>query len=78
MRTSRRWEFAGHTELLATRYLKLLVDGNTRQWLNTLPKNSIDSWDEMRLVFVKHFQNNYSRTTDSGASHPVGNPKRNV
>jgi NAD-dependent SIR2 family protein deacetylase len=49
---------AGHTKLLATRYLPLLVDKNTRQWLNTLPKNSIDSRDEMRSEFV-----NYSRTT---------------
>jgi hypothetical protein len=39
------------------------VDNNTRLWLNTLPKNSIDPWDDMRLEFVKHFQYNYSRTT---------------
>jgi hypothetical protein len=54
---------ASHTKLLATCYLPLLVDGNTRQWLNTLPKNSIESWDNMRLQVVKHFQDNYSRTT---------------
>jgi hypothetical protein len=54
---------ASHIELLATRYLPLLVDSNTRQWLNTLPKNSIDSLDNMRLEFIKHFQDNYSRTT---------------
>jgi hypothetical protein len=54
---------AGHTELLATCYLPLLVDCNTRQWLNTLPKNNIDSWDDMRSEFVKHFQDNYSCTT---------------
>jgi hypothetical protein len=57
---------AGHTELLATRYLPLLVDDNTRQWLNTLPKNIIDFWDEMRSEFVKHFQDNYSCTTSIG------------
>jgi hypothetical protein len=34
---------AGHNDLLTTRYLPLLVDGNTRQWLNTLPKDTIDS-----------------------------------
>jgi hypothetical protein len=34
---------AGHNELLATRYLPLLVDNNIRQWLNTLPKDNIDS-----------------------------------
>jgi hypothetical protein len=46
---------AGHTELLATHYLPLLVDDSTRQWLNTLPKDNIDSWDEMRSEFVRHF-----------------------
>jgi hypothetical protein len=43
---------ASHTELLATHYLPLLVDDSTRQWLNTLPKDNIDSSDEMRSEFV--------------------------
>jgi hypothetical protein len=46
---------AGHTELLSTHYPPLLVDGNTRQCLNTLPKSSIDSCDEMRSEFIRHF-----------------------
>ena len=33
----------GHSELLAARYLPLMMDGATRQWFNTLPPNSIDS-----------------------------------
>ena len=54
---------AGHTELLAARYLPLLMEGSTRQWINTLPANSIDSWEDMRTAFIKHCQDNYSRTT---------------
>jgi hypothetical protein len=46
---------ASHNELLATCYLPLLVDGNARQWLNTLPKDIFDCWDEMRTEFVWHF-----------------------
>jgi hypothetical protein len=42
----------GNNELLATRYLTLLVDGNARQWLNTLPKDGIESWDDMCMEFV--------------------------
>jgi hypothetical protein len=34
-----------------------------KEWLKTLPKNNIDSWDDMRSEFVKHFQDNYSCTT---------------
>jgi hypothetical protein len=45
----------GHTDLFATRYLPLMMDGTTRQWINTLPPNNIDSWEDMRDTFVKHF-----------------------
>jgi hypothetical protein len=53
----------GHTDLLATRYLLLMMDGNTCQWVNTLEPNSIDSWEDMRTAFVNHFESSYSRTT---------------
>ena len=43
---------AGHSELLAARYLPLMMDGATRQWFNTLPANSIDSWEEARVAFI--------------------------
>jgi hypothetical protein len=54
---------AGHTDLLAARYLPLMMDGDTRQWVNTLEPNNIDSWEDMRAAFVNHFESSYSRTT---------------
>jgi hypothetical protein len=42
----------GHTDLLAARFLPMMMGGPTRQWVNTLPANSIDSWEEMRNAFV--------------------------
>ena len=54
---------AGHSDLLAARYLPLMMDGGNRQWINTLPPNSIDSWEDMRLAFVKHFEGSYSHAT---------------
>ena len=33
----------GHTDLLAARYLPLMMEGTCRQWINTLPQDSIDS-----------------------------------
>ena len=54
---------AGHTDLLAARFLPMMMGGPTRQWVNTLPTNSIDSWEEMRNAFVQHLQGSYSRAT---------------
>ncbi|KAK1684906.1 hypothetical protein QYE76_045754 [Lolium multiflorum] len=45
----------GHSELLAARYLPLMMDGINRHWFNTLPPNSIDSWEEARAAFIQHF-----------------------
>ena len=45
------------------RYLPLIMDDSTRQWVNTLPPNSIDSWEDMRDAFVKHFEGSYTRAT---------------
>jgi hypothetical protein len=42
----------GHTDLLVARYLPLMMDGDTRQWVNILEPNNIDSWEEMRAAFV--------------------------
>jgi hypothetical protein len=54
---------ASHTDLLAARYLPLMMEGTTRQWINTLPPNSIDSWEDMRRAFIKHFEGSYTRAS---------------
>ncbi len=54
---------AGHTDLLAAHYLPLMMEGTCRQWINTLPQDSIDSWEEMRDAFVRHFEGSYTRAT---------------
>ncbi|KAK1681783.1 hypothetical protein QYE76_042631 [Lolium multiflorum] len=53
----------GHTELLAARYLPLMMDGVNRHWFNTLTANSIDSWEEARAAFIQHFASAYTRAT---------------
>ena len=47
---------ANHSDLLAAKYLPMMLEGPTRQWVNTLPKDSIDSWEDMREAFVKNFE----------------------
>ncbi|KAK1694635.1 hypothetical protein QYE76_011332 [Lolium multiflorum] len=53
----------GYSELLAARYLPLMMDGVNRHWFNTLTPNSIDSWDEARAAFIQHFASAYTRAT---------------
>jgi hypothetical protein len=53
----------GYSELLTARYLPLMMDGVNRQWFNTLPPNSIDSWEEARAAFIQHFASAYTRAT---------------
>jgi hypothetical protein len=53
----------GHSELLAARYLPLMMDGVNRHWFNTLTVNSIDSWEEARAAFIQHFASAYTRAT---------------
>nr|XP_051197464.1 uncharacterized protein LOC127310874 [Lolium perenne] len=53
----------GYSDLLAARYLSLMMDGAKRQWFNTLPPNSIDSWEEAHAAFIQHFASAYTRAT---------------
>ncbi|KAK1643787.1 hypothetical protein QYE76_061592 [Lolium multiflorum] len=53
----------GYSELLATRYLPLMMDGLNRQWFNTLAPNNIVSWEEARAAFIQHFASAYTHAT---------------
>ncbi|XP_071674379.1 uncharacterized protein [Lolium perenne] len=53
----------GYSELLAARYLPLMMDGVNRHLFNTLTPNSIDSWEEARAAFFQHFASAYTRAT---------------
>jgi hypothetical protein len=44
------------SKLIATRYLPLMLDGSTRTWINNLPRDSINSWEEMRTAFIENFE----------------------
>src|SRR4051794_8794677 len=54
---------AGHSDLLAARYLPLMMEGTHRQWINKLPPGSIDSWNDMRKAFIQHLEGSYEKAT---------------
>src|SRR4051794_567814 len=54
---------AGHSDLLAARYLPLMMEGTHRQRINKLTPGSIDSWNDMRKAFIQHFEGSYEKGT---------------
>jgi hypothetical protein len=54
-------EIANASELVATRYLPLMLDGSMHMWINNLPHDSINSWEEMRTAFIENFEGTCKR-----------------
>src|SRR5664279_6054730 len=49
------------TEAICARYLTMMLEGPARSWLQNLPPNSINSWDELKELFIKKFQGTCKR-----------------
>ena len=49
-------------DLHAIKYLPLKLKGPARHWLNSLPENSIGSWEDLEDAFRDNFQGTYVRT----------------
>lgn len=47
--------------MIATRYIPLMLEGTARTWIQSLPARSINSWEDMRNVFIKNFEGTYKR-----------------
>ena len=43
----------------------LKLKGPTRHWLNSLPENSIGSWEDLEEAFLENFQGTYVRPPDA-------------
>ena len=52
-------------DLHAIRYLPLKLKGPARHWLNSLPTNSIGSWEDLADAFLNNFQGTYVRPPDA-------------
>ena len=62
-------------DLHAIKYLPLKLKGPARHWLNSLPKNSIGSWEDLEEAFLDNFQGTYVRPPDADdLSHIVQQP----
>jgi hypothetical protein len=42
-------------------FLPIYLADMSRAWLNHLPKNSIDWWEDLKEIFTSNFQGTYMR-----------------
>ena len=62
-------------DLHTIKYLPLKFKGPARHWLNSLPENSIGSWEDLEEAFLDNFQGTYVRPPDADdLSHIVQQP----
>ena len=54
-------------DLHAIKYLPLKLKGPARHSLNSLPENSIGSWEDLEQAFLDNFQGTYVRPPDAEA-----------
>ena len=46
---------------VAVRYALLMLQGSARSWLNSLPANSVNCWQDFDDAFVRNFTGTYER-----------------
>ena len=51
----------GGNRRVAVRYAPLMLQGSALSWLNSLPKNSINCWQDFVDAFVRNFTSTYER-----------------
>ena len=66
-------------DLHAIKYLPLKLKGPARHWLNSLPVDSIDSWEDLEAAFLDNFQGTYVRPPDADdLSHIIQQPEESA
>ena len=66
-------------DLHAIKYLPLKLKGPARHWLNSLPANSIGSWENLVDAFLDNFQGTYVQPPDADdLSHIIQQSARKI
>jgi hypothetical protein len=50
-------------ELIMVRYLPMMMKDAARNWIHGLRTDSVNSWYEMRRVFIRNFEGTYKSPT---------------
>src|SRR3954468_20882987 len=51
----------GGSRRLAVRYVPLMLQGSPQTWLNSLPRDSVNCWEDFQSAFVRNFTGTYDR-----------------
>src|SRR4051812_36751650 len=66
-------------DLHAIKYLPLKLKGPARHWLNSLPADSIGSWEDLEAAFLNNFKGTYVRPPDADdLSHIIQEPEESA
>src|SRR4051812_12045947 len=66
-------------DIHAIKYLPLKLKGPARHWLNSLPADSIGSWEDLEAAFLDNFQGTYMRPPDADdLSHIIQQPEESA
>ena len=66
-------------DLHAIKHLPLKLKGPAQHWLNSLPENSIGSWEDLEDAFRDNFQGTYVRPPDTDdLSHIIQQPRESA
>src|SRR4051812_4695263 len=66
-------------DLHAIKYLPLKLKGPARHWLNSLPADSIGSWEDLEAAFLDNFLGTYVRPPDADdLSHIIQQPEESA
>ena len=52
---------AGGNRRMAVCYAPLMLQGSARTWLNSLPKDSVNCWEDFTSAFIHNFTSTYDR-----------------
>src|SRR3954471_23039660 len=66
-------------DLHGIKYLPLKLKGPARHWLNSLPADSVGSWEDLEDAFLDNFQGTYVRPPDADdLSHIIQQPEESA
>ena len=66
-------------DLHAIKYLPLKLKGPAWHWLNSLPENSIGTWEDLEDAFRANFQGTYVRPPDADdLNHIIQQPGKSA
>jgi hypothetical protein len=67
------WRAGGaDRDLFIIQFLPIYLADTSRSWIDHLPRNSIDCWEDLKEIFITNFQGTYSSHKNFVGSRGTG------